>query len=151
MDIARLTELGPLLVEKGTLLNQKKAERDALNAEIAELEKELTPLVIEHQKLVASLLGTPAPAAPLPTDDGSMHMGLGRPYPPRPGTPGGGPGGLPTTSEKEQAKRKILAFLENAEPGISAYDISQQLNIDGVLVRQIMFELAHAPGASPGS
>jgi hypothetical protein len=150
MDIARLTELGPLLVEKGKLLNEKKAERDALNADIAELEKELTPLVIEHQKLVASLLGTAVPAPP-PADDGPMHMGLGRPYPPRPGTPGGGPGGLPTANEKEQAKRKILAFLENAEPGISAYDIAQQLNIDGVLVRQIMFEMAHAPGASPGS
>lgn len=146
MDIARLTELTPLLLEKGTLLNEKKAARDALNAEIAELEKELNPLVIEHSKLVASLLGTPVATAPA---EGTHPMGLGYPSPPRPGTPGGG--GLPTASEKEQAKRKILAFLENAEPGISAYDISQQLNIDGVLVRTIMFEMAHAPGASPGS
>jgi len=145
MDIARLTELTPLLLEKGTLLNEKKAARDELNAEIAELEKELNPLVVEHSKLVASLLGTSAAVAPVV----AQPMGLGQPYPARDGTAGGGP--LDYRSDKEQAKRKILAFLENAEPGISAYDISQQLNIDGVIVRQIMAELAYTPDASPGS
>lgn len=131
MDVAELATLGTQIVELGTRLNGLKEQRDALNTEVVELEAELRPLVLKHAQIVASLVGTPvSPAPAVPSVDGR-----GREL-------------LPDGPAKDEARRRVVAYLADAEPGIGALEIASQLRLDGMLVRQIMFEMSHG-GRSP--
>lgn len=124
MDAAEFAQLGAALVEKGQKLKDLKEARDDLNTEIKELEKELRPLIAQHAKFVAELVGQPSVASvPDP-----------KPQPV--------PGAEPTLTP--ELKQKIIAYAESrADPdnGISAAEIAEALKIDPLLVRMAMNEM----------
>jgi predicted ArsR family transcriptional regulator len=133
MDPAEFARVGAELVELGGKLNEKKAARDALNKEITELEEQIRPLMVEHQKMLAELVGVPVQAVPPP----------GPPPPTPPNGNGNGNGGPPKPpfDPNTAIKQRIIAFLNRSEPGVSALEVADALKIDVSLVRQAMNDL----------
>jgi hypothetical protein len=124
MDAAEFAKLGAELVEKGQKLQELKEARDDLNREIAEIEKQLRPLVTQHAKFVAELVGQPT-VNPVP----SPKL-----------TPVDTSGGV--TAELRQ---KIISYANrHADPenGLSAAEIAEGLKIDPAIVRQVLNDLA---------
>lgn len=127
VDVSQLAVVGAELVELGERLKVLRKKRDEVQAEITELEAKLTPLVLAHSKIIASIVGQPVAAPSPPYVNG-----------------GGGGGGLPTVDG--DAKGRILRFLERAEPGVSALDIATALHLDASIVRNVMRELRERNG-----
>lgn len=126
MDAAEFAQLGAALVEKGQKLKDLKEARDDLNTEIKELEKELRPLIAQHAKFVAELVGQPSVASV--------------PDPKPESVPGSG--NEPTLTP--ELKKKIIAYANSrADPenGISAAEIAEALKLDPLLVRMAMNEM----------
>jgi hypothetical protein len=131
MDAAEFANIGAKLVMIGGQLNELKAERDELNTQIAKLEAEIRPLIAQHALMIAEIVGAPPPvvqAAPAYTPVG----------------PGAASGATPAEAATlgPSARKKIIAFLDRCEPGVSALQIAEALSLDAVLVRQIMHEFA---------
>lgn len=132
MDISDLSGLGAQILTLGTELKQKRAAHEAIGKEIAELEKELAPLVVQHASIIAEFVGKP------------VHVG-----PPNapPNAPVGGAMPLPSaspsmTSEDLMIRKKVVSFLEEAEPGVSAYDVAEALQLPLQKVRSVMMAFA---------
>jgi hypothetical protein len=132
MDIANLAIIGAKIAEVGEKLKVLRGQRDEINEQIGSLEKELMPLVVEHSKIIAEIVGTPP--APPPAPPGAFAGG-GGPPPPIPQ-----PGASPEVLQK--AKARILKYLDDAEPGVSAADVANALKMDPFLVRRIMGEMS---------
>lgn len=130
MDIVTL---GTKIAEVAGKLKALREKRDEVNKAIEGYEKELQPLLAAHSKLIAEMVGAPPPPPPAPptvrnADDHAMH--------------GSGPGFSPDVMEG--VKKRILAFLEDAEPGTSPMDIAAALKLPPTVVRQVMADMARA-------
>jgi hypothetical protein len=135
MDIANLAVIGGQIAEIGEKLKMLRGQRDEINTEISALEKQLMPLVVEHSKIIAEIVGVPpTPPAPTPPIQ-QLSYGGGGSSPPVPQ-----PGVTPEVMQK--AKTRILKYLDDAEPGVSAADVAGALKMDPFLVRQIMGQMA---------
>ncbi len=135
MDLSELATVGAKIAEVGEKLREFRGQRDEINTQIAALEKELMPLVTRHAAIIAEVVGAPVPVpAPPPPPNGGT-------YGPHSGPPAQPPTG-PDAMAK--AKKRVLAFLEDAEPGMSAADVARELNMDPLLVRQIMGQMSRA-------
>lgn len=139
MNVAELVTIGAKIAEIGETLKSKRAERDELNAEISALEKELMPLVVEHSKIIAEVIGHPIqpPAAPPPPPPN---------WGPRQLQANGGEINITTQVNghgltNAQAKQRITDYLNKAEPGTSAADVAAALRMDPSLVRQVMADI----------
>ena len=130
MDLAELVVVGGKIAEVGERLKTLRGERDVLNKEISELEKILMPLVVQHTKIISEVMGTPlpVPAAQQPQGPGGGHV------PPR----------QAAREPGSDLKRRIIEFLDDAEPGLSAADVANALKADPLHVRQIMAEMFQA-------
>ena len=127
MNAAEFAELGAALIEKGNKLNELKEARDKLNQEIEALETELRPLVAQHAKFVAELVGQPT-ITPVP---GTKPTSVP------------GPGAEPKLSDDLKAKIKKYADTRaDPETGISAQEIADALKIDPLLVRLALNDMA---------
>jgi hypothetical protein len=139
MSVAELATIGAKIVEIGETLKAKRTERDEINIEISSLEKELMPLVIQHSKIIAEVIGQPLPTPPTAAPTGPTGWEL-------PANRNQGrtsePHGSPQTVNVAEAKKRILAYLDNAEAGVSAVEVAQELRMDAVVVRQVMADLA---------
>ncbi len=126
MDIAEFTAVGAKIVEVGSKLSKLRSQRDGVATQITELETELMPLLVKHSQMIAEIAGKP-PTPPAP------------PAPP--------PGATPELNG--EIRQRVFKFLEDAEPGISAGEISRALRLEPYLVRQAMIELSRRPGGLP--
>jgi hypothetical protein len=131
MDLAELVTVGAKIAEIGERLKILRGQRDELNVEISALEKELMPLVVQHSKIIAEVLGTPLP---VPSANGAPPQEYG-------GLP---PGRQPSRDQSFDLKRRIIEFLEGEEPGLSAAEIATALKADPFQVRQIMADMARS-------
>jgi hypothetical protein len=129
MGIEDLAVIGAKIVEVGAKLKELREQRDTINVDISALEKELTPLVVQHSKIIAEIVGTAAPVVAAPT---AATGPAGSAQPPQ----GPGPDALAS------AKKRIVEYLKDAEPGVSATDVAQALRLDPFLVRQAMADLS---------
>lgn len=128
VDVSRLAIIGAEIAGLGEKLKTLRVQRDEVQKEISELESKLTPLVLEHSKIIASLVGQPlAPPPPPPHVNGETYG--------PPNGPNGPSIALPAF------KARILRYLDNAEPGTSAQDVATALQIDATIVRNVMREL----------
>ncbi len=124
MDVAELAVVGAKIVEVGTKLKTLRKKRDDVVQEISELEQEILPLVAQHAKIIAEVVGMPsAPVAPqLP-----VHSA----YPTH-----------PTTDVPSDIKERVIRFLEQSEEPLSALNVAEALKLSPVAVRQVMADLA---------
>ena len=136
MDIAEFASLGAQIVEVGEKLKEARVRRDAANAEISELEKQLGPLLTRHAQLIAEVVGSPMPTAPIQPVFQPVHVN-GGPVP----QPQGGPA---TKEALAVVKKRLVEFLEDAEPGVSAAEVAQALRLDPLIVRQAMADLSRS-------
>ncbi len=125
-DLADLATIGSRIVELGMKLKELKAERGKIDADIAEVEKELMPLVAQHGKIIASVTGTvlpaPKPAAPPKDPNAPAH---------------------PTRPAANVSRARVIDFIKTrAVEGMSALDIADVLKVDALLVRECMREVA---------
>lgn len=123
MDEPEITAVGMKIVELGSKLKKLKADRDELTMQITAIEAEIAPLLVRHTQLIAEITGMliPKPVAPeAPSVEASP-------------TPGRVDGGL---------KKRVLKFLQGAEPGVGAVEVADALKLDAALVRQVMMEMA---------
>lgn len=129
MEISDLVPLGEKILDIGNKLKELRLQRDSVTSQIATLETELAPLLIEHAKIIAEVAGTPAATAPPapPYNPGG---------PPPPGPPG--PGG---PVDEKVIRTRVLKYLEDAEPGVSALDVANALRLDSAAVRKVMADL----------
>lgn len=133
MDVAELASVGAQIVEIGGKLKELREQRDAVNAHISELEKELMPLVTLHAKIIAHVIGAPIPSpAPPPA------------LVPAKGGGSSGSSGGPTPQVLTAVKKKVVDFLQDAEPGMSAAEVAQALRLDPSIVRQAMADLSRS-------
>jgi len=134
MDVVELTEVGTKIAEVGGKLKERREQRKVIDEEIALLEVELRPLLLRHSQILADVIGAPiAPPAPPP-----VYL---------PPSNGGGPPLPPAGPNPKQAielKKRIIKFLEDAEPGTSAADVATALNLDPLTVRAVMGEMARS-------
>lgn len=124
MDATEFAQLGAAIVEKGQKLKELKSAREKLDQEIEGLEKELRPMVAQHSKFVAELVGQPT-VSPVPGPK------------PRPVEESGG-----VTAELRQ---RVIAYADrHADPdtGVSAMEIAEGLKLDPAVVRQVLNEMA---------
>lgn len=127
MDAAEFAKLGAELVEKGNELKELKETRDDLNKQIIELEKELRPLIAQHAKFVAELVGQPT----VTSVPGSKPTQV--------------PGADGQTEVSADLRKRIRQYAESRadpEDGISAAEIAEALKLDPAVVRQAMNEMA---------
>lgn len=132
MDAGAFIELGSKIVKVGQELKNLRDQRDALNPQIAALEAELTPLLMEHAKMIASVAGvsmpTLAPTAAVVEAPGVIsHPVAG-------------------TGVNAQLKARVVDYLKKrqGEEGVSAMDVADVLKIDAAIVREAMMELRNA-------
>jgi len=131
MDVAEFASIGAKIVEVGEKLKELRGQRDDVNAQISTLEKELTPLLTRHAQLIAEVIGVPATAVlPVPTP--------GNGPPPGPNAPSGSP----NAEALRLVKKRVLEFLDDAEPGLSAAEVATALRLDPTQVRQVMADLS---------
>jgi hypothetical protein len=136
MDTSDLVPLGEKILEVGNRLKDLRAQRDSILTQISVLEAELTPLLVEHAKIIAEVAGAPPPVPPVyapPASGAPIH-----------GSPNGlvnGPPNHPQRLGEKEVRAKVLAYLEDAEPGASARDVAEALRLDPVVVRQVMADL----------
>jgi chromosome segregation ATPase len=125
MDAAEFANVGAELIEKSAKLAELRAQKAALDSQIALLETEIRPLVAKQAAFLKEIMGvTESPAeAPAP--------------PPHVQNGGSAPSG-----NQEALKKRIKDYLKRCDPGVSATDVADVLKIDGVLVRQVMGEMA---------
>lgn len=138
MDIADLATLGARIVELSHKLKAKKNEREILDKDITALESELMPLVTEHSKVIASVVGAALPApVPYVTPPHALPNG---PRPQQQPKNDDAPPPIPTPDAA--VKKKVLDYLRTAEEPGSAQTIAEALRLDPLVVRQVLSELA---------
>lgn len=133
MDISDFASVGAKIAELSLKLKQGRADLEGAQKAVASLEDALRPLVVEHAKMVASLVGDAgilsAPEMPAPGVALSPIVVPGR-----------------ETSAQEAARaslrKQLLRYLDNAPEGVSAIDVADALKVDVVMVRQIMGDMA---------
>jgi hypothetical protein len=125
MDVVELTTLGAKIMEIGSKLKELRAERDEISKDITVLEKEILPLVTQHAKIIAEVIGVPIqpPASTSHTPHTPPHL---------------------LTEPNGDVTRRVLAYLEDAEPGVSAADVAAALRLDPLVVRAAMATMARA-------
>jgi hypothetical protein len=135
----------PSLGELGLKVKQLaelRAEREALDKHIGELEKELAPVLTS---MLSEVTGRPVTAAPAVSPIGVQPGPAFMPHGGRPPPPGSGGGGILPPAVPDQAKtilkNRVIAFLKNAPPGIGAGEIAQAMGENDLRVREVMFEL----------
>lgn len=144
MDQQEFAKVGAELVELGTKLKELKAQRAVLDKEIAELESKVRTLMAKHTQMLAEIVGVPTSVS----EDAPMGMMMAAEAvgskPEQAMVPTGSvvSTGITPRQEKARIKARVLAFLENAEPGTSALQIADALRIDAAAVREVMAELA---------
>lgn len=124
MDAAEFVSLGGKIMEVGGQLTALRGERDVLSAKIADLEKELLPLMTRYNELMASVMGAAMPKPPPP-----------------PVRPAGPSGPAPLSDDKIILAKRIKKFLEDAEPGTSATQIAEALKVDAAVIREVMRDM----------
>lgn len=140
MDALEFQKVGAAIVELGGRLSELKAQRDVLDKDIVALETELKPLLVQHSKMIAELVGLPAipPTTPPPppvTHGSHAYIPPDRAVRPAPATDPIGPALL---------RKRIMELLRNEEPGVSALQIAERLGVDAYEVRKIMREFAES-------
>lgn len=140
MDASKLAELGTNIVRVSTELSKARATRDEAQGKVLALEAELMPLLAEHAKIIAGLVGTvssavAAPVLPVQPISGGLE-GLGN------GVVTPNPQ-VPPTSPNSQLKARVFEYLKNwnQDEPISASEIAEALRIDAVIVREALLEL----------
>lgn len=136
MDISEFASVGAKIAELSLRLKQGRADLEVAQKAVTSLEDELRPLVVEHAKMVATLVGEagvslasemPAGVVLSPNTSGIVVPGR-------------------ETSAQEAARaslrKQLLRYLDNAPEGVSAIDVADALKVDVVLVRQIMGDMA---------
>lgn len=134
MDAAEFSRVSAELLELGERLKGLRDQRKDLDSEISELEAKVRPLVVRHAQMLADIVGNIMPTAPAPAP---APVQLAQPQ----NYAGSPPNMAPVVEEPSIAKAKIIRYLQNAEPGISAGDIAQALRLDVGTVRQVMHEM----------
>ena len=144
------------IVSIGGQLKAMRVKRDELNEEIGTLERELAPLVIKQQQLLAEITGVPmAPlaavqAAPQPVPSvfqQEMAAAMPQPVMAAPAAPAPFQTG-PAFNEQKVIETRILRYLKESEEdpdttkGVSATHIAEVLKLDPIVVREVMFKLA---------
>lgn len=127
MDITQFAQVGAKIAELSHKLKSKRTALDALQKEITTVEDELRPLVVEHSKMVAELVGssgTVMVAAPAAGGPVAIQTGVVNP------------------AALDGIRSRLLQYLERADPGTSAGDVAEALKVDVLLVRQVMSEMA---------
>lgn len=139
MNIAEIATLGTQIAELGMKLTGLREKRNVLDAEIKEVEALITPLIMEHSKLIASIAGIALPPPPPPPSPfahtGPTHVDHNPPQ----------------DTRNQQLKARIRMDLPKMS-GMSAQDIADRLRVDSALVREVLreeFDKARARNA-PG-
>jgi len=122
-----LVEIGGKIATLCSQLAEVREKRDELSKQVSALEKELTPLLVRHGILIAEMAGAAVPAPP-PAAPAASNSTMAAPM------SGGGP--------DRQLERRIIKYLEDADPGVGAMDIARHLNVDAAKVREVMHGLA---------
>lgn len=122
MDPQEFAKVGAELVEIGNALKDLKEERANLDLQITVLEKKLRPLVTQHAKFIAELVGEVAPPDPA---SGPLSLESG-------------------PVDNTALKKRILAFVARSEPGVGPLEIADAIKVDPVLVRQVMMEMRNS-------
>lgn len=128
-NAAEFVELGAKIAEVCLKLKALREQRDELNKQIGELEKELAPLLVKHAKFIAEMAGAALPPPP------PVPQGV---YPSAPGAVSNDS----APDERRLLEHRIVKFLEQAEPGIGAMDIANALNIRPEKVREVLNHMA---------
>jgi hypothetical protein len=132
----RFALVGAQIMELGQKLNALRVTLSQTQTDIAVLEAELAPLLVEHQQLLASLVGMPLPktaavrapaaqAAPEPVISVDAGGLLETPIGPVPA----------------QAKQRVISFLREQaemEESVTASDVASQLSLPVEWVRAVM-------------
>ena len=135
MDAKELVEVSTQVAQLGGELTELRDQRKVLDEQIAQKEKELEPLLVRHEELIRELRG--APKAPPPVLASA---------PSGPHAPSRGPA---DRADSPELRKRLMLFLERAEPGISAAEIADALKVDPVLVRQVMMDMARQSPTPP--
>lgn len=145
MDASKLVELGTNIARISTELSKARAVRDEAQGRVLALEAELMPLLAEHAKLIAGLVGTvsAAVAAPVQPVPGGFGPVDGPELPPGVALPGMPPPRAAPTNPNSQMKARVFEYLKrlNQDEPVSATDIAEVLRIDAVIVREALLEL----------
>lgn len=138
INVAELAVLGAKIAEIGVKLGELREQRNALDTQISTLEKELTPLIVQHSKIVASIT-TQAMPTPAP---GTSPTGL---VPVQEGA------GVVSVSADSAMKARVKEYLKRGHmpEGVSAVDIAETLKVDAFVVREAMRELREASPSLP--
>lgn len=148
MDASKLVELGTNIARISTELSKARAVRDEAQGKVLALEAELMPLLAEHAKLIAGLVGTvtaavAAPVQPVqPVPGGGPVDGVPE-LPPGVSLPGMPPPRAAPSNPNSQMKARVFEYLKrlNQDEPVSATDIAEVLRIDAVIVREALLEL----------
>lgn len=149
MDASKLVELGTNIARISTELSKARAVRDEAQGKVLALEAELMPLLAEHAKLIAGLVGTVSAAVAAPVQPVQpVPGGFGGPVdgpelPPGVALPGMPPPRAAPTNPNSQMKARVFEYLKrlNQDEPVSATDIAEVLRIDAVIVREALLEL----------
>lgn len=143
MELADFARLGDQIAEKSLALKSEREKAAHILRGIKALEDELRPLVEQHAKMVAEMLGSvapptviaPAPYPVQPTQKSTPGMNFGSPT-----------GANPVI---ESAKQRIRQYIRSSEDGqqdtakgISATSVAEALGVDSGLVREVLFEMS---------
>lgn len=139
MDAAEFVELGNQIMQHGAELKTRRAERDKLNAEIEALEAKLQPLLVRHSQLVAEMVGAARP--PPPRAAPAATTVVATPATPSPGVVLSTDEVAASAVERKKLAARIMKLIENSDANLSSLEISERLQVDGVLVREVMREL----------
>lgn len=130
MDLSDFSALGAKIAEISLELKSRRNERAKIQEQIQELEDTLRPLIGEHAKMIAELVGASGlqVAAPAAQAQGSPrdHVVLG------------------VDPRVEDNKKRVLAYLQNSDGRIFAEDVAVALSLDPLIVRKIMGDYARS-------
>jgi len=162
-DLTEFATIGAKIAEVGTNLNQLRAQRAELDAQIHVHEQELGPLIVRHSELIAALTGKPMPRPQPATFAQLAAQNLGPQHPAGPpvsmlvdgeeAVAAAPDANMPptyapisvtvTTPGTPQQEARIRDFLEKCEAGTSSHDVADALKVDSALVRKVMRELVN--------
>lgn len=150
MDASKLVELGTNIARISTELSKARGVRDEAQGKVLALEAELMPLLAEHAKLIAGLVGTVSAAVAAPVQPVQpVPGGFGGPVdgpelPPGVALPGmPSPRPISPSNPTSQMKARVAEYLKRLAPDepVSATDIAEVLRIDAVIVREALLEM----------
>lgn len=152
-NAGELVQVGTAIVGLSESLHAARAERDAAQAKVNELEAKLRPLLVQHASLMAQITGAvPAQAQQWPPGVPMYPQPM---YPPQPVPmmPPGAPQmppqmppqqlppASPATDPLRNRVKDYLRTRGGGEDTLSPLDVAEVLHVDAALVREVMREM----------